>query len=90
MTFKDGFLRRLSTWRKRTQIVGTEVESIVGALNRLGLGETLRCGELVCAYCGRSLTLESLSGLFVSGKRPIVFCDQTDCVFRGTHKASVE
>jgi len=47
-----------------------------GLLRELELEEPLRNGELLCAQCGKVITMENLGAIELRGQEVLAYCDE--------------
>ncbi|MEB3862234.1 MAG: hypothetical protein GSR84_08460 [Desulfurococcales archaeon] len=58
-------------------------------LRRLGLYEKLARGELRCAVCGRSLSLENLGGIYKEDGEVKLVCNRIECLAEAARRVSL-
>lgn len=55
----------------------SDIESI---LKELELLDDIKAGHVHCKFCGKTITLENLNGVFQSGNEKCVTCDSFECI----------
>lgn len=69
-------------WRTRQRIKAVHDYDLETLLRSLNILDALKQGQLHCAVCGASLTLENLQSLFPNGDKVGLCCDKAGCLER--------
>ena len=55
-------------------------DDLAKILEKHGLAEKLKSGELHCTYCNEIITIENLYAIFWKNDLPNFVCDSPDCI----------
>lgn len=64
---------------EKQRILTVHEDNVEGLLDKLGILEDLKKGDLSCAFCGNKLTKENLECIFNKDGKLGLCCEKLDC-----------
>jgi len=67
---------------KREEILAVHKKKLEEFLRKLDLWNALVKGELKCAVCGKTISLDNIGLIIPSGTEIVVCCANAECIFK--------
>jgi len=75
---------------EKPEILAVHKQKLEQFLRGLELWESLGKGEVKCAVCGVTITLDNIGAIVPSGKEVVLCCLKQSCLLKVTGRPSVE